>query len=197
MESGEFSKLLAALARGESGAVAELDQQYRPYLCQLIRRWLEASPVGRIADSTDICQVVVCKLLTSLAEGRYQDLRNHGELKRLLSHMAKNAFRDLWRQERRRLGDEGFGQDKSPQAVPEQLMDSGSSPSQHASREELEKLFCSRLSAQARQIRGWREAGWDWPAIGAALQQASNTVRIRYHRECERVAQSLGLHDMG
>jgi DNA-directed RNA polymerase specialized sigma24 family protein len=188
MDSAEFTTFLAALRRRDPDAGERLDHLYRPFLCEVIHPWLADPRLRRAADSVDLCQTVLLKFLAAVEAGRYPNLHADDHLRRILAHMAKNAFRDLRRRERH---------PGHPAHLPGEdalnVAEGASTPSQHAAREELEELFLARLSEHSRRIRSWRASGWPWAEIGAALGQAANTVRIRYERECQRVAQELGL----
>ena len=188
MDPAEFPKFFRALCQGEPRAAEELDRRYRPFLCQVIRPWLADARLRYAADSIDLCQVVMVKFLESLKRGRYHELETSQELEKLLSHIAKNAFIDLHRHERR-------GGSPAPAHETPEPADSASSPSQHVAREELEQLVQDRLSPQARQVHAWLAGGRSWSQIGAALNLAPNTARIRYRREHERVTRELGLEE--
>jgi RNA polymerase sigma factor (sigma-70 family) len=188
MDSADFATFLAALRRSDPAAGEQLDRLYRPFLCAVIHPWLADPKLRRAADSADLCQTVLMKFLAAVEAGRYPDLQTADQLRRILAHMAKNVFRDLRRRERHA---------RRPAPLPHDdvlnLVDPASSPSKHVAREELEQQFLARLSERSRRIRSWRASGWHWAQIGAELGQAANTVRIRYERECQRIAQELGL----
>jgi DNA-directed RNA polymerase specialized sigma24 family protein len=143
------------------------------------------------SDSIDICQTVLMKFLATMYSGRYPDLGTEVELRRILGHIAKNVFRDLWRKER---SAHLRGLVPNPAANQTQnVADSCSSPSQHVAQKEFVILFLDRLSDRSRLIHTWRISGWDWARIGAELGQPPNTARIRFERECKRVAKEMGL----
>src|SRR5262245_46198245 len=187
MGTADFHDFLRALSRGDPRAVEELDRRYRPYLCRVVRPWLADAHLRSIADSTDIYQTALLKFVASLQKGRYHDLQTEAELEKVLCRIAQNTFRDLRRHER------PAGPAATPAETAQDLAASTSTPSQHAARAELERLFLARLSAQARQVHAWKAAGWKWAQIGAALNLPPNTIRIRFDRECQRVARELDL----
>jgi RNA polymerase sigma factor (sigma-70 family) len=193
MESAEFSDFLLALRDGNQEAGEKLDQLYRPWLCQLSRPWLASSGLRQASDSTDLCQLVFMKFVTALGAGRFPELQTSADLERVLSHIAKNSFRDLWRREQHPQQRSQRPQGGSPILEPEDAPDQGSSPSQHVAREEIVQLFLERLPKGTRQVYDWRVSGWDWARIGAELGQPPNTVRIRFERDCKRVARDLDL----
>jgi DNA-directed RNA polymerase specialized sigma24 family protein len=188
MESAEFASFLAALRQRDRDAGEQLDRLYRPFLCKVIHPWLADPKMRRAADSVDLCQTVLLKFLAAVEAGRYPDLQADEHLRRILAHIAKNAFRDLRRHARHPVHPTPLPRDGALDVA-----DGASTPSQHVARKELEQLFLARLSERSRRIRSWRSSGWQWAEIGAALGQAANTVRIRYERECQRVAAELGL----
>jgi DNA-directed RNA polymerase specialized sigma24 family protein len=193
MDGAEFSDFLQALRDGDSQAAERLDQLYGPWLCQLSRPWLASSGLRQASDSSDLCQLVFLKFFTALRTGRYLEMRTPIDLERILSHIAKNSFRDLWRKEHLARRQDRLPPPRLPSDENDDLTERGSSPSQHVAREELVQLFLDRLSGATRQIYQWRNSGWDWARIGAELAQPPNTVRIRFERDCKRVARELGL----
>src|SRR5262249_42284021 len=136
MDPAEFRRFFRALCEGEPWAVEERARRYRPFLCQVIRPWLTDARLRHLADSTDLYQVILVKFLGCLKRGRYQDLETPQQLEKLLCHMAKNAFRDLRRQERPAGRPRQPGSRVPAPETPEPA-DSASSPSQHAARAEL------------------------------------------------------------
>jgi RNA polymerase sigma factor (sigma-70 family) len=193
MDDTEFAAFLAALRRGDAQAGETLDRVYSPILRRVIRPWLASNQLRPASDTADLCQAVLWKIIVCLREGRYPDVQTHAHLRNLLCRMARNAFYDLHRKEQRGKRGDGAPGPTLPGPEETNLADSASSPSQHVAREELIAQFRQRLSEQARQVHDWREAGWGWAQIGAALGQPANTVRIRFNRECQRAARALGL----
>jgi DNA-directed RNA polymerase specialized sigma24 family protein len=188
MDHSDFAGFLAALRRRDAQAGDELDRLYRPFLCTVIHPWPADPKLRRAADSIDLCQTVLLKFLGALEAGRFPELHTPEHLRRILAHIAKNTFRDLVRHERHPC--------RPANLVDEQAActaDPVSTPSQHVAREELVRLFLEQLSKECQAIHAWRASGWTWAQIGAQLDQAPNTVRIRYERECDRVGQALGL----
>jgi hypothetical protein len=78
----------------------------------------------------------------------------------------------------------------------EEVADPGSSPSQQLAFADLEQRFLGQLSAQSRQILGWKAQGWTWPQIAAELGERHANVRIRFAREVQQVLQQLGLQEI-
>jgi RNA polymerase sigma factor (sigma-70 family) len=192
MDSAEFENFLTALRRGDHDAAERLVHLYGPDICRLIRARLHEGELRRVTDSVDICQSILFEFLQHIAAGEFK-LESAGQLEKLLRTMALNKFRDLARHEQvaRRARSVALagrpGQDEGEPAA------AGSSPSQHAAREDLLEQFLSRLSAEARQIHQWRALGWGWTKIAAELHEPHNTVRIRFARETQRIARELGL----
>jgi DNA-directed RNA polymerase specialized sigma24 family protein len=193
MVTTSFEDFLRALLQGERHALEDLDRLYSPYLCQLIEPWLAEAGLQHVSDETDVCQTVLWKWLICLRAGRYQAVQTHEHLEKVLYRMARNQVHDLGRKER-------HARRNHPAVVilplgheEQSLADSGSTPSQHAAREELERQFLGRLSKETRHIHARRAQGWTWAQIAAEVGGFPGTLRVRFDREIERVLREMGL----
>jgi DNA-directed RNA polymerase specialized sigma24 family protein len=193
MADTPFPDFLHALLRGDAQAAAEWERRYAPYLRRLASRRLTTSGLRPAADSVDLCQVVLLKVLAALQAGRYLNVPTAEEFRRLLTRIAQNALNDLQRNESRgRRGSAAAGE-RSPVQGGMDPLDPGSSPSQHVAREEMVRRFYDGLGPEMRQVHDWRRAGWTWGQIGKALGKGANAIRMAYRRERAEAARRLGL----
>jgi DNA-directed RNA polymerase specialized sigma24 family protein len=193
MADTPFPEFLHALRRGDAQAAAEWERRYTPYLRQMARRQLATSGLRPASDSVDLCQSVLLKVLVALQAGRYLDVQTPEEFRQLLTRIAENAFYDLHRKHRRHRPGRAAPAAKPPGPSGWDVVDPGSSPSQHVAHQEAVSRFREGLPPELRPVYDWRQAGWTWGQIGQALGEAANTIRIRYWRAHHRVAKELGL----
>jgi DNA-directed RNA polymerase specialized sigma24 family protein len=193
MVQAPFAEFLQAFLRDEPRAITEWQCAYSPYLHRLVGRQLRERGLHYLSEPSDLCQLVVLKVLEALLQGRYLELQTPEHFRRLLTRIALNAVEDIGRKERRtaRLAVEAV--DGLRGVGVQDLTDPGTSPSQYVSRMELIGLFRDRLPANLRLVHTWRRQGWTWARIGAALGQTGSAIRVRYRRECARVAEELDL----
>jgi DNA-directed RNA polymerase specialized sigma24 family protein len=137
--------------------------------------------------------VVLLKVLAALQAGRYLDVQTAEDFRKLLTRIAHNALHDLQRKEGRgRRGSASAGA-RTPGQEGMDVLDPGSSPSQHVAREEMVRRFYDGLGPEMRQVHDWRRAGWTWGQIGKALGKGANAIRMGYRRERAEAARRLGL----
>lgn len=185
MEDAEFRKFFEALRRLDPKAFERLDQEFLPKLRAYIRTLLTEWNLRRLADSGDIAQSVVLRLLSSV--DRY-DMITPEQLHAMLKTIAENLLRDLAR--KRKPVELPDGANAPDPITPD------TSPSLQATIAELLAKFHNELSDWGHRVHALRLAGRTWSQIATDLGKpvdAAQAVRVRYNREVERVMGRLGL----
>ena len=193
-ETSPFRDLIGRVRAGDEHAAEELLRRYEPAIRRTIRARLRDSRLRRFLDSMDISQAVLGSFFVNVSLGRYE-LERPEDLLQLLTAMAHHKLtnevhkQQAARRDHRRLA-------ASP--VEDQAVAApGSSPSQHVAARELLQEARRRLSAEERRLLEQREQGLEWGQIAAELDAQPEALRKKLARAVERVAQELGLNEVG
>ena len=196
MDREEFGSFLAAIRHGDEQAWRTLVDFAGPGLKQAVNARLKNSRLQHVADVDDIAQSAFFRFHNHALIGDFS-LETFEQLQSLLNTIALNRLRDL----RKKGGAAARVDVADPRRVPNaattacQARYEGSSPSQHATVQELVREVQRRLSKKSAQIHKWRAEGLSWPNIAEILNEPPQAVRIRFAREIQRVTQSLGIDD--
>jgi RNA polymerase sigma-70 factor (ECF subfamily) len=185
-----FVELLARVRTGDESAARELVERYEPHIRRVVRAKLTDRRLRRQVDSVDICQSVLGNFFARAALGQF-DLSSSEQLIKLLATIARNrvleearnqqaAVRDIRRLEERDVAN--FEIDRRQDK-----------PSQAAAGRELLQEFRARLTDEEKQIADARAQDQGWAEIGVRLGIAPDTLRMRWNRTVDRLAQELGL----
>jgi RNA polymerase sigma-70 factor (ECF subfamily) len=185
-----FQDLLNRVRSGDQQAAAELVRRYEPALRRTIRARLRNRQLRRLLDSTDICQSVLFDFFGRVNAGAYA-LSTPEELLKLLAVMARNhLINQALRQQAKRRDHRRL----APGSVEKwQMLDRGSSPSQHVAALELVQKARQLLSTQEHQLLELRENGHGWSQIARLVGDTPESLRKRLTRAIARVTQILGL----
>jgi DNA-directed RNA polymerase specialized sigma24 family protein len=187
MNDTEFQDFLHHLRQGDPVAFESLVNRCGPHTRRLIRGWLTGSDLRRLLDSSDIWQEILIKFDRCVRSGQAHP-QNFTEMENYLRSMAYHKFIDLLRKEQRG----GPRPKENGQELDLELVPDGSSrPSEVVALDDLRERFISLLSPEATWIFGRLVQGSTWGQIGAELDQAPSTVRIRFAREVQRTVKVL------
>jgi len=188
-----FASQLLGVRQGDLLVTEGFVRTYRPFVIDEARRVLQANPLQRVCDPSDIGQSVITRLVTGLREGEFI-LEGDLQLRHLLRTMAWNKVTSIARRERAR----GGASLESPLRAQdsdllERLAVAGDrSPSQLAATNDFLQVVRARLPSDlAGVLDRWLE-GYLWDEIGAELGQQGHTIRVRFRRALKRVLESLG-----
>jgi RNA polymerase sigma factor (sigma-70 family) len=186
-----FRSLLGRVRAGDEQAATELVRSYEPAIRRAARVRMADARLGRVLDSTDICQSVMASFFVRAASGLY-DLETPDQLLRLLATMARNKLanqanrlRAARRDQRRTDGGDAALEVAARDAHPSV---------QVATRDLLGEVH-RRLTPDERRIFERREQGSDWAEIALSLGSTPEAIRKRHTRAINRVAREMGLDE--
>jgi RNA polymerase sigma-70 factor (ECF subfamily) len=192
MEPETFRALLERVRAGDAEAAAELVRHFEPAIRRRIRMEMTSPHLRRLLDTVDICQSVLAAFFVRASAGQF-DLTQPAQLHKLLAEMAHNKLlnharsQQTQRRDHRRL--EPGGAEDLLQAV----ADPGASPSHIVAGRELLQRARHLLSAEELELMDQRTLGRSWAEIAAEKGVPEPSLRKRYTRALDRVAQALGL----
>jgi RNA polymerase sigma factor (sigma-70 family) len=187
MKDRDFENFLQNLQQGDPVAFESLVERCGPHTRRLIRGWLTGSDLRRLLDSSDIWQEIMIKFDHCVRSGQAHP-QSFAELENYLRTMAYHKFVDLLRKERR---SGARPKDGNSELDLELVPDGSAHPSEVVALEDLRQQFVSRLSPEAVWIYRRLIRGSTWGQIGAELDEAPSTVRIRFAREIQRTVKSM------
>jgi RNA polymerase sigma-70 factor (ECF subfamily) len=187
-----FDELIRRVRGGDQDAAAILVKRYEAAIRRAVRFRLADAGLGSLLDSMDICQSVLGSFFVRAASGQFE-LKNPGQLLRLLTAMARNKLNSQARKQLSQRRDvrrvESHDQRES------RFVSTGESLSTIVAARDLLQEVHRRLSPDERQLLELRNQGWDWAAIASEVGVAAETVRRRLSRALDRVVADLGLDD--
>jgi hypothetical protein len=187
-----FRELLQRVRQRDEQAAAELVRRYEPVVRVAIRVRLTNLDLRRLLDSVDVCQSVLGNFFVRVASGQFE-LENPEQLVKLLVTMARNHLINLAAKHRAARRDQR--RHEAGPAVEADLMDQRPGPSQIVAGQELLDEFRRRLSDEERWVADQRASGREWADVAAERGEQANTLRMRFARALDRVAQELGLEE--
>lgn len=189
-----IAELIARIRAGDDQAAAELVRRYEPLVRREIRFKLRDRRLGRVLDSTDLCQSVMASFFVRTAAGQYE-FECPEQILGLLVTMARNKAASAARHEGRARRDArrvAPGGDAALDAVAEP----GPSPSAVVAGRELLDRFLGGLSMEERQLVDLRQQGLAWADIATRLGGTAQARRMQLARAVDRVSHALGI-DVG
>jgi DNA-directed RNA polymerase specialized sigma24 family protein len=177
MDHPDFSEILAALHRGDRGALGELLLPYEPYIRRVIRLRLTDPHLRRLLDTTDVCQSILAHFLSQFAAGKVE-VRTPEQLRGLLVNMVLHKIIDRAREERRNAGSLPDGQDP---AAP------GPSPGTIAANRDLIQVIRARLTDKENRIFDRRLEGRSWQDVAEEMGDNPDALRMMYARALARI----------
>jgi RNA polymerase sigma-70 factor (ECF subfamily) len=187
-----FDELIRRVRAGDQEAAAILVKRYESAIRRAVRFRLADSGLGSLLDSMDICQSVLGSFFVRAASGQFE-LKNPGQLLRLLTAMARNKLNSQARKQLSLRRD--IRRVESPDQCESRLVATGESLSTIVAARDLLQEVHRRLSPDERQLLELRNQGWEWAAIASEVGVAAETLRRRLSRALDRVVADLGLED--
>jgi DNA-directed RNA polymerase specialized sigma24 family protein len=136
----------------------------------------------------DICQSVLASFFVRAASGQYE-LDRPRQLLNLLAAMARNKLVKAAKKQRAARRDYR----RQQFAADEVFLDPSPGPSQVVADQDLLEQFRQRLSEEERRLADRRAQGRTWAEIAAEIGGQEDSLRIRFTRAIDRVAEQLGL----
>jgi len=190
-EEPSFAEFIRRVRAGDERAAAELVERYEPAIRRAVRVRLRDPRLRRLIESVDFCQSVPATFFVRVALGQY-DLENPDQLLKLLTTIARNK---LAGQANREHADRRDQRRINPDAVIEECLAPGSSPSHQVSNREIVQEARRRMTPKERAILARREQGLEWAEIAAEMGGSPDALRIRFSRAVARITRQLGLDE--
>lgn len=193
----QFVDLLKRVRMGDAQAAEDLVRRYESAIRREVRFRLRDSRLRRIADASDICQMVLGSFFARAALGQFE-ITTPAELLNLLMQIARNKLADEIRREHadRRGGTARAEplQDRDGEVRP--VPSAEPSPSVFIANQDLVSHLLKRMTAEERKVCELRHAGAEWPEIAAQLGEDAEALRKRYKRAIDRVANEVKLDSL-
>jgi RNA polymerase sigma factor (sigma-70 family) len=189
-EQRSFAELMGLIRSGDEGAARELVERYEPHIRRVVRARLTDRHLRRQLDSADICQSVLGNFFVRAALGQFE-LSSPEQLVKLLAMIARNRVVEEAR--RQHAAQRDVRRLECQDLANFQIAGGQATPSRVASARELLQKFHERLTSQEKQIADARARERGWAEIGVQLGIAPDTLRMRWTRTVNRLAQELGL----
>ena len=155
-EEPSFAEFIRRVRAGDERAAAELVERYEPAIRRAVRVRLRDPRLRRLIESVDICQSVLATFFVRAALGQY-DLENPDQLLKLLTTIARNK---LAGQANREHADRRDQRRINPDAVIEECLAPGSSPSHQVSNREIVQEARRRMTPKELRDTGAARAGF-------------------------------------
>ena len=189
-EESTFVELIARVRAGDETAARELVERYEPHIRRVVRARLTDHRLRRQMDSLDICQSVLGDFFVRAALGQF-DLSRPEQLVKLLATIARNRVIEKARKQHAAVRD--IRRLESGDLRDLQIDGGQETPCQLAAARELLQKFQERLTDEEKQIAEARARHRGWAEIGVEMGIAPDTLRMRWARTVDRLAQELGL----
>jgi RNA polymerase sigma-70 factor (ECF subfamily) len=189
-EESSFVELIDRVRSGDEIAARELVERYEPHIRRVVRARLTDRRLRRQIDTVDICQSVLGDFFVRAALGQF-DLSCPEQLLKLLATIARNRVVEEARKQHAAVRD--IRRLEGGDVAMLQIDGGRESPSQSAAARELLQKFRERLTDEEKRIADARGGGRGWAEIGVQLGIAPDTLRMRWTRTVDRLAQELGL----
>jgi RNA polymerase sigma-70 factor (ECF subfamily) len=187
-----FDELIQRVRAGDQEAAAILVKRYESAIRRAVRFRLADAGLGNLLDSMDICQSVLGSFFVRAASGQFE-LKNPGQLLRLLTAMARNKLNSQARKQLSQRRDVRRVESRDQGEI--RFVTTGESLSTIVAARDLLEEVHRRLSPDERQLLELRNQGWEWAAIASEVGVGAETLRRRLSRALDRVVADLGLED--
>ncbi|MEZ6132532.1 MAG: sigma-70 family RNA polymerase sigma factor [Planctomycetaceae bacterium] len=187
-----FADFIHRIREGDERAAQELVSQYESLVRREVRMHLEDPRLQRVLDSMDVCQSVMASFFLRSRAGQY-DLESPEQLVGLLVTMARNKVVSAARNEQRRKRD--VRRIAGDSEAVNRLTDSGQSPSEIVSHDELFAKFQAGLNDEERLLSELRSDGLEWAEIARQIGGTAQARRMQLARAVDRVSRELGLEE--
>lgn len=195
LDNDAFRALVSRVRAGDADAATELVAMCESTVHRVARiRMRRATPLRHGLDSLDVCQSVLKSFFVRSALGQYE-LDSPDDLFKLLAVMVRNKLIDEARrpQVRRRMHPSYESQSNAS----ELWVDSQPDASRSVAGRDLLDEVRRRLTSEERYLVDQRVAGRPWAELAEELGASSEALRKRHARAIDRVAEQLGLDEVG
>ena len=187
-----FTELIDRLKSGDEQAATQIVEEFEPVVRREIRFRLRDNRARLELESMDISQSVLSNFFVRVASRQY-DLKEPGDLVRLLVAMTRNKMAERLRSEHRQRRDSRRtvrGVEDLPLASPEPT------PSRVLAGKELLQQVLECLSDEERQLVDLRRQGLSWDEIAGSIGGSADARRKQLARALDEIVQKLGLDEI-
>lgn len=186
-----FTELIDRVNSGDEQAASQLVKEFEPVVRRELRFRLRDSRARFELESMDISQSVLGNLFVRLATREY-DLREPGDLIRLLVTMTRNKIAERLRGQHRQRRDSR----RTLSGVENlSLASSVPTPSRVLAGKELLEQVQQSLSAEERQLVDLRCQGLSWEEIAGSLGGSADARRKQMARAIDEIVRKLKLDE--
>jgi RNA polymerase sigma-70 factor (ECF subfamily) len=187
-----FTALVQRVRAGDAQAAAELVRQYEPFIRREVRMHLEDRRLRRVLDSLDVCQSVLGSFFVRAATGQY-DLRQPGQLVKLLVTMARNKVASAAREQRQQKRDQR--KVTAGDSALREVAGADPTPSKQVAGKELLERVRAELTPEENELADLRSQGLSWEDIAERLGGKAQARRMQLARALDRAGRAIGLEE--
>jgi RNA polymerase sigma-70 factor (ECF subfamily) len=186
-----FAELIERVRSGDEEAASQLVKEFEPTVRRELRFRLRDSRARLELDSMDISQSVLSNFFVRVATRQY-DLKEHGDLVKLLVTMTRNKVAEkLRRQHRQRRDSRRTVSGVENMSLPS----SDPTPSSLLAGKELLELVRQNLSGEERRLCDLRCQGLSWEEIAGSEGGSAEARRKQMTRAIEAIVHKLRLDE--
>jgi RNA polymerase sigma factor (sigma-70 family) len=183
-----FVDLMERVRANDQDAVAELINQYEPFVRREIRIGMIRTPLRRLVDSLDVTQSVWISFFKRTSAGDYE-INSPEQLQALLISMARKKLASQFRRHHRLKRDLS----RSIVGAPlDYVVDRQEDPCQQAQYNELLVTLTDKLSHEERQIAELRRDSLTWAEVANRMGGTAQGRRMQINRAVDRLTTELG-----
>jgi RNA polymerase sigma factor (sigma-70 family) len=192
MDQGfSFSELIERVKSGDEQAASQLVKEFEPVVRRELRFRLRDSRARLELDSMDISQSVLSNFFVRVATRQY-DLKEQGDLVKLLVTMTRNKVAENFRAQHRQRRDSR----RTVQGVEGMALASADpTPSRVLAGKEILQLVRQSLSGEERRLVDLRCQGLSWEEIADSLGGSADARRKQMARAIDEIVHKLRLDE--
>jgi RNA polymerase sigma factor (sigma-70 family) len=188
-QGSSFTELIERVRSGDEQAASQLVEEFEPVVRRELRFRLRDRRARLELDSMDISQSVLSNFFVRVATRQY-DLKEQGDLVRLLVTMTRNKVAEQLRNQHRQRRDSrrtiGGVEDLA-------LASADPTPSRVLAGREILQLVHQNLSGEERRLVDLRCQGLSWEEIADSLGGSADARRKQMARAIDDIVHKLGL----
>jgi len=190
-QGSSFTELIERVRSGDEHAASQLVKEFEPVVRRELRFRLRDSRARLELESMDISQSVLSNFFVRVATRQY-DLKEQGDLVRLLVTMTRNKVAEQLRNQHRQRRDSRRtrgGVEDMP------LASADPTPSRVVAGREILQLVRQSLNGEERRLVDLRCQGLSWEEIADSLGGSPDARRKQMARAIDEIIHKLRLDE--